>query len=122
MGKAGVPSFDEQSLREVVDLYNWGMPVWMLCAFYDVHKSTLKEWLRPRVTMRPNGTPRHLDLDEIEKATSIRRRKHGAAGQDRDPFEDVFRSVREHARALQDKRTAQHREDASMHSCRAAAS
>lgn len=113
MGKAGVPSFDAQSLREVVDLYNWGMPVWMLCAFYDVHKSTLKEWLRPRVTMRPNGTPRHLDLD----ATSNRRRKPGGDHLRHDPFEDVFQLVREHARALRDKRTAQHPVDASTRSC-----
>lgn len=101
-----------KELREIVDLYEWGMQVWMIAAFYDLHKTTIREYVkRAGRKVRISGQPK-----------SIQPRKRVDAARRTDPFEGVYRSVREHARALQDRHTAQRRAGASIHSCQAEAS
>lgn len=110
----------EQDVGEIADLYSWGMEMWMLRAFYGVDRKTITYWLKKKgVAIRPTGKPRHLDLD-----TMSNRRRKLADGQlpEPNPFEDAYQAVREHARALRDKRTAPRPTDVSTHSYLAAAS
>jgi hypothetical protein len=110
----GTKVVTSEEAREIADLYAWGMEVWMIAAFYGIHKVTVLDVRRKAgVPARPNGAPRHIDLD----ATSTRRRKREPeklAPNDR--FEDAYRVVREHARALRDKRTAQRPADGNTRS------
>lgn len=114
MGTRGHAALTPEETREVCDLFRWGMEVWMILAFYGISKRTLKGYLRKHgVPARPNGKPRHIDLD----VTSSRRRSRELAAAGPDPFEDAYRLVREHARALSDTHTAPHLADESIHSC-----
>ena len=98
--------------HELCELYRWGMEVWMICAFYDIHKRTMTAALRKHnVPTRRSGRGPSLNL------TSTRRRRPEAAVQGHDPFEDAYQSVREHARALLDRRIAQHQADGSIRFC-----
>jgi len=113
MAMRGRPALTNEEAREVADLYAWGMEVWVICAYYDIHKRTLKDYLkREHVPSRPTGRRRDLDLD----ATSNRRRSPAPAGTGPDPFEDAYREVRARARALLDTRTGPHPEGVSTRS------
>lgn len=120
MAKPGTLALNLNAIREVKDLYNWGMQVWMICAFYGIHKRTLSVYLKHMaesgwIVRRPNGRAK-----DVVKSTLPRSRV--AVAQQPDPFEDAYQLVREHARVLLRKRTEPHREDVSIRSYREAVS
>jgi hypothetical protein len=118
VAKSGKLALSIQDIREIKALYNWGMQVWMICAFYNIHKKTLHEYLKhfpeSELPRRPNGQPKSF--------RSSRRQLHGAVVRQPDPFEDAYLIVREHARVLRDTRTEPRREDESIRSYREAVS
>lgn len=121
MAKRGVCALDFRDILEIRDLYRWGMQVWMICAFYDVHKRTLGTYLDEMVAQgmlearRPSGQPK-------EKIKSSLPRSRVAVRLQADPFEDAYQLVREHARVLRDTHTGRRPADASIRSYRAAVS
>lgn len=117
MGKPRVLTPDEH--REVADLYAWGMEMWMLCAFYGIHKRTVTEYVkRSGLPRRVTGHPRHLDLD----AKSNRRRSRAdALKNEPDPFEDAYQLVRASARASSGKHIEPHPEGENTRSYRVTA-
>jgi hypothetical protein len=121
MARRGRRALTPDEVREVVDLYAWGMAVWMIGAFYDIHKRTVKEYVKKvGGKVRSSGRSRYLCYPS--DARSIQRRIRADAVSCSDPFEDAYRSAREHARELQDKHIAQRLVDASTRSCQAEAS
>lgn len=92
----------------MADLYRWGMEVWAICAFYDIHKVTLKAYLkRVGVNLRPSGKPRHCDLDV---KSNRRHSPEERAARTRDLFEDAYQPVRRRARDLRDMHIARRQE------------
>jgi hypothetical protein len=87
----------------------------------DIHKRTVKEYVKKvGGKVRSSGRSRYLCYPS--DARSIQRRIRADAVSCSDPFEDAYRSAREHARELQDKHTAQRLADVSTRSCQAEAS
>lgn len=119
MAKRGVCALNYVDLLEIKALYNWGMQVWMICAFYDVSKKTLHGYLRE---MEVQGMLKRRPSGQLKSFRSSRRPKHEAAALKADPFEDAYRVVREHARVLRDTHTGRRPKDASIRSYRVAAS
>ena len=107
MATRGRAALTTEEAREVCDLYRWGMEVWMILAFYDISKKTLKLYLRRAgVPARANGRPK-----------SSQQRTRVASVAPADPFEDAYRSVRGHALDLLGTHTEPHQPDESMSSC-----
>jgi hypothetical protein len=118
VAKPGTLALTVLDIREIKALYNWGMQVWMICAFYNIHRRTLKSYINlfpdDQVPKRPSG--------QRKSFRSIRRRKHERVAAQPDPFEDAYLVVREHARVLLHKRTEPRPADASIRSYREAVS
>lgn len=120
MAQRGRRALPTKDVRELVDLYAWGMEVWVIGAFYDIHKRTVKEYVKKSGgKVRPSG---RVPYKEGTTIRSIRQQKPAAAAPHSDPFEDVYRLVREHARVLRDTHTARRLADASTRSYQVAAS
>ncbi len=119
MAKRGSPALGYIDILEIRDLYRWGMQVWMICAFYDIHKETLRSYIKEM--QRLNMVKQRKSVGK-KSFRSSRRRIRGAVDVPPDPFEDAYLIVREHARVLRDTRTAPRREDESIRSYRAAVS
>lgn len=114
-----------KELDELIDLYLWGARMDDLCAIYDVHKQTI------RIALKRKGIPRRAPYRALLVAPKLHRENNmvksirpqipaGARLVDGDQAPDQL--LRSSARALQDKRTAARRLDASSRSCREEAS
>lgn len=117
MAKPGTLALNLTAIREVKDLYVWGMQVWMICAFYGIHKRTLGSYLQHMVA---SGWIKRRPSGQSKNFTSNPRRLRAGEQRPPDPFEDAYLIVREHARVLRHTRTVPRPADASIRSYRAA--
>lgn len=119
----GARAFVGSNLRELIDLYRWGARMSDLCMLYGVHKQTIRASLRENgVKMRvphrvPILSPKRNDLSVKSSRPTI---PAGVRLVDGDQAPDQL--LHSSARAQQDMRIAARRLDASIRSCRAAAS
>lgn len=119
----GARAFTGRNLQEMVDLYRWGARMSDLCMLYGVQKQTVQSTLRDNgVTLRaPHRMPVVLPKRSDPSVRSIRPTiPAGVRIVDGDQAPDQL--LRSSARAQRDKRIEARRLDASIRSCRAAAS
>lgn len=119
----GARAFTGNNLRELIDLYRWGARMSDLCMLYGVHKQTIRiALLKNGVTMRAphRGTLASPKRNDLSVKSSRPKIPAGVRLVDGDQAPDQL--LRSSARAQQDKRIAERRQDASTRSCRAAAS
>ena len=102
----------DQDLREIEDLYRWGARVFDIEDLYDVHRYTIRHYMKRRgVPMRPpHRAPLAYakDYRGSKNIKSIRPTIHGHdyVGGDRPTPDQLLCSS---ARAQRDMRTAKHR-------------
>ncbi len=110
-------ALNDQDVREVIDLYNWGMLVQTICTYYDIDRSTLQNYLRKNLVHMRKGRQK---LPYFVR--SNRREILGRAAIDPASSPSIDQLVHARARELQDKRTEQRQADASTRSCQEEAS
>lgn len=108
--RRGAKALSDQDAREVCDLYAWGAELWIICAFYNVHKTTVREYVRRaggelRPGYRPIGSK-----SSRPRTPAVATARNARAG-------GVDQLLRARAHELIDTRTGQHRAGANTRSC-----